>query len=337
MIDKLKQIWAGYTTLSLPIKLLVGGAFSALGGAGVVGLLSEYAAYTYSLYYNVRPPLEGVPFLRVAVTTLTLLLYAGSAFAFCAIVLCARLLLWYAYRLLYIVLEFPRDSVETIKDLRTVRPLYVRIRWLRMKVRFLRPLLRSKNLTVPTPQEFVSRHIAPLKLRSILLASAILGAVAGLGFAWFSYTGNLRSSLEKGASVALLASIAVLLLWSPKLITLVASVGTLVFFALAPLSLFHAPSYAGLLRAIGYGGGLEVNVRLLSEEGELVNPQRGYMFLRTSEALLLYEPEVKNVFELPLQKVGSIEYVSSASSNESWRLPGHSNSGWMSNSERGQP
>ncbi len=49
---------------SIPIKIILAGIVSALGGSGYIGFLSEYATYFYALSNGFRIPAEGVTILK---------------------------------------------------------------------------------------------------------------------------------------------------------------------------------------------------------------------------------------------------------------------------------
>lgn len=80
-----------YSALSLPVRLLIGAVVSGLGGIGV-GIISEYAAYNFALYHDIRPPLEGIPYLRATVSAITFLSLMGAGVIYSAVFLSAKVL-----------------------------------------------------------------------------------------------------------------------------------------------------------------------------------------------------------------------------------------------------
>lgn len=86
-----KWLWDWFWSLSIPLRLLTGALVATIGG-GYVGFLSEFAAYNYAIYYGFRPPLEGIPYLRVSVMVIAFLLYLGSALTLSLIILVPKLL-----------------------------------------------------------------------------------------------------------------------------------------------------------------------------------------------------------------------------------------------------
>lgn len=72
---------------SIGYKLLISSFLGAVGGAGFMGFISEYATYIYALNYGIRLPVEGVPYLKIAITTSSFMLLFFSGLSFFAIYL----------------------------------------------------------------------------------------------------------------------------------------------------------------------------------------------------------------------------------------------------------
>jgi len=306
-VDGLRRIWGWYGSLSLVGKLLISGAVSAIGGSGLVGFVSEYAAYSFAVYYGIRPPLEGIPFLRVAVTALTFGVFVGGATVFLAILAASQLAVWYVYSLLRQILAVPRMLQKLI-----VRHLPTSVKLLKIKF----PLL-------PQPEELVTRYLMPRTPRqiSILVASfAVVIFFGNLVDGSFERSGTQFALLVIAAQF-LLVSLTLLLLWRRALVIPLAAISTLIFFILLPATLFHAPSYGRLLRGHGYGGGAEVTIALLSEDGRLEPGPTGFLVIRTTNALILLSRDGHMLRELPLAVVGSVDQTARTRQHRNWRLP----------------
>ena len=79
MTNGIQRAIERYLSWSLPVRLAVGVFASAVGGFGL-GLISEYAAYRYAIHIGIRPPFEGIPYLRVSIASLTFIaLFGGGA------------------------------------------------------------------------------------------------------------------------------------------------------------------------------------------------------------------------------------------------------------------
>jgi hypothetical protein len=66
----------------LPVKIIITALTASLGGATVLGLISELAAYNYAHTNGARIPFEGLPYIRFNVTLLSFLLISSSIFIF---------------------------------------------------------------------------------------------------------------------------------------------------------------------------------------------------------------------------------------------------------------
>lgn len=78
MINTLKKVpnvvadFVKVMPYSMPLKIIIGFLFTALGGSSVLGLLSEFAVYNYALVNGFRAPVEGIPYLRATVMAVSL-------------------------------------------------------------------------------------------------------------------------------------------------------------------------------------------------------------------------------------------------------------------------
>lgn len=84
MLEKLRLLLKEYLSISLGVRLAIGGVLGAIGSSTVIGFLAEYGAVNYALAYGARLPTEGVPYLRYAVTgiSLTIFLIAAAVLLF---------------------------------------------------------------------------------------------------------------------------------------------------------------------------------------------------------------------------------------------------------------
>lgn len=82
MNARLQSLVKKYLSMSLGIRLALGGLSAAIGGSTIMGFLAEYGAVNYALAYGARLPTEGVPYLRYAVTGigLSMILIVAAVF-----------------------------------------------------------------------------------------------------------------------------------------------------------------------------------------------------------------------------------------------------------------
>lgn len=79
MLDKLQSLLKAYLSISLGVRLAIGGLLGAIGSSTVIGFFAEYGAVNYALAYGARLPTEGVPYLRYAVTGISLTIFLIAA------------------------------------------------------------------------------------------------------------------------------------------------------------------------------------------------------------------------------------------------------------------
>ncbi|WP_313916593.1 hypothetical protein [Tahibacter sp.] len=66
-------------SLSIPQRLVVSLVVGFVAGPAFIGFLSEYATYAYAMGAGVRPPVEGIPYLKASVTLGSLTLATAVA------------------------------------------------------------------------------------------------------------------------------------------------------------------------------------------------------------------------------------------------------------------
>ena len=79
---RIKNIIDRYAALSVLFKLLISSSIGILAGASFIGFISEYATYYYAISYGVRLPVEGVPYLSITITLISILILVSSITTF---------------------------------------------------------------------------------------------------------------------------------------------------------------------------------------------------------------------------------------------------------------
>lgn len=272
----------------LPLRLLLGAILGALGGSTFLGVISEFAGYSYAIHYGVRPPLEGIPYLRASVTLLTISVFFLGAIAFLAVYL-----LGHAWTKLFSLL----DKIPSARQ--------------------------SNGATVQDIREW------PLKRRLIHILTLSVPLTLTLTSTAFWHPGfNFEGSpFTFGASVFITLIVLYTILYSPNTIRWIALISTLLVFVVAPVFLFHAHQYGSLLRFIGYGGGLHVQVTYIEPQPEALREIKGALVLRTSEAIIVYDPEQRVYREIPIQTVRSISHRATNLAERYYVLPHYTTGG----------
>jgi len=279
MVERVKEVlpW------SIPMKLALSALLGVLGGAGLLGYLSEYATYNYAIFYGFRPPLEGIPYLRPAVAfgSLFLLLSGALVFALTAFVL--RTFVWY-FDLVPRIVSFPLRLLGKSTD---------QHQW---RVGQLLTSIRRR----PTWQVLAI---------SAMLPAVVIGVFAVMEVA---VPGN-RSVLvidNPGFIVFMtvyLFTIALTML-RPNTIWWTAIIVTVVYFGSCAYILFTPTKYSEFLRFLGYGGGISVRIELRDDKGGHLNAGMGVqqLMLRTTEAVILYDSNQGSFSEIPRDQVHRI-------------------------------
>jgi hypothetical protein len=251
-----------------------------LGGAGLLGYLSEYATYNYAIHYGFRPPLEGIPYLRPAVAfgSLFLLLSCGLVFAFIAFAL--RSLVWYV------------DAIPKMAAL-PFRMLRIDVKQAEWKA--------GQQLTV-VRQRSLWHHLAISLVFTTFALAAIALAVSARGEGH-----KLLLKPEPVAFVAIYILAIVFAVLRPNTIWWSAIIASATYFVVCVYLLFTPVKYSEFLRLLGYGGGISVRIELRDEKGESkVSSDVQQLMLRTTEAVILYDSDRNAYSEIPRDQIHRI-------------------------------
>lgn len=276
---------------ALPLKLGLGSILGVLGGAGLLGFLSEYATYSFSIYYGFRPPIEGIPYLKATVTfgSFVLLLTGGLIF------LLSQLMV--------------RLIVFVIKDL------------MNLFSKLFRYILPSKA------ESLFSFQLASAKLSSfawwqIIGFSIAVGSVSCV-VVYFqvemlnSLNGNiLPNPLYFSVASLIYVFIVVVATAKPSAIWWLGGIATMLYFIVAICILFYPPWHAVFLRTVGYGGGIPVNLELQEQDGVNRNIDC-FLLIRTTEVFLILSDDSRKVLEIPRNQIRSISHVGGGL----WQIP----------------
>lgn len=276
--------WLPWT---LPLKLILGALLGALGGAGVLGFLSEYATYSYALYFGFRPPLEGIPYLKASVTLLSFVLLVGAALAFITSIGILRQFRWIAFAPIKYISKWISRRV-----------------WRR--VRHAEMLMRRR----------------PIKFK---LGLALLGGISTAGMLYVvGKSTSISDPFSDPRWVALSGAygfVVVFCTYEVRAIRVVAWLSTCAYFCAWLYLLFTPSYYANFLRTVGYGGGLPVIVELREQPelpGKLLS---GFLMLRTSEAMMIFMPGTPSVVEVPRDQIHTIRHAAGGLRNLTYRMP----------------
>lgn len=78
-VEGIRKVAGSLGPVSLPIRLVIGALLSAIGSAGAAGFLTKLGAYWYVLYYGVRTPADGIPFVAETAAVVSFVITLSAA------------------------------------------------------------------------------------------------------------------------------------------------------------------------------------------------------------------------------------------------------------------
>lgn len=280
-LQRLVRLAQKFGALAFPIRLLIGAFITLIAGSGL-GVVAEYAAYRWALYYGIRPPLEGIPYLKLAVTGLTIFIFTAGAVV---------------YALIYILASAILERMETLTGsfstyARLVSRAIPRLNFFRRAVRFM---LLYRRLT----------------FASAFLTSVIVGLlISAVHYLVQFFNGVQEFESFEYLAVFILTLLAALLMWDRNVRIWLALISTALFTVAVPASFFHIDIYSNILRNLGYGGGLPIIVTVAEDKAATEDRTKvtGHLMLRTTTSLILFESIEQRMREIPLQHVLFIDH-----------------------------
>lgn len=268
------DFFKGFFVWSLPLKLVVS-AFLGVFSAGVLGWLSEYATYSYSVYYGVRPAVEGVPYLAASVALGSFLILMLTAIAFGLSYLFIRIL----FPDFWLKVFFRNDGREVLKH----------VPFFETKSNFLAILGALFLVGVIWTSMFVTAYfknsLHDFKENWIVISVLFI-------FSFFSTLASLRPH------------------WLPRIAMGVALLN-MVFWCVI---MFSPQVYAKYLRIVGHGGGYPA-VLELDDGGKLdiylfLRTSHSYLVLSADAKKVIEIPKLRvNSLEHGLAALHGVEYI----------------------------
>jgi len=279
--------------LAVPLKFVISALLGVIGSAGLLGFLSEYATYSYAIYYGMRPPLEGIPYLRPAVAFGFLFLVLSAALLFFAIFFALRLVVWYPD-----AIRVQLNKIEKVFGIGG-----------RLQSTFLGYLL-NRIRTAPA--------------WAVFLGSVMLSALIVIVFALSRSDSQAVLNRTESVQVLVVVFLYILALFMavvrPSTIWWTSAVVVGSYLLMCIFLLFTPVRYSELLRTLGYGGGLTVIVEL-REAGETTSNEPLQLMLRTNEAIILHDPSNRRFVEIPREQVRRIFHATGGTRSLPYALP----------------
>lgn len=261
---------------SIQVRILLSVTVAILVGSGALGVISEFATYSYAIAYGFRPPVEGIPYLQATVMLLSIIILVGGMAGVAIVYSLAKMMV--------IPFEAPKYVFSKIRRLPT-----------EMSVVDVLERMRER----PT------KHVVGMSAFSSTLAGGLFTVAFWVG-------GEINAWWQ---SVALFLGVTggaffmYIMAFRPRYVKYFAGGGALVIGVAVLVLMFHAETYGTFLRLSGFGGGKQVTVYhhdvARDDPAERIE---GGLLLRTSTFVILYKPREKEIVEVPMSRLRKIEY-----------------------------
>lgn len=272
---------------SVPIKLVLGALATAVGSAGVIGFMSEYATYSYAMSYGFRPPVEGVPYLRPAVTLGSLVILTACLLAFVVSATALK-------GLQYWMIDMPRMFGKHFDRL-TGSELELSI----------------KNL----PNAF---RKYPFRLKMALhlgLGAFVAVFLVAIHFFFHKYELSIFAVAAGGFAHGVISSFLALSVNSWRWMAVLSALAT---FIICIVLLFTPSYYIKILQWTGFGGGIPLDVVLKQDQSQ---HKEYYLMLRTADSFMFYDRDASNFVEVPKDEVLLLRHDVGGLSSLMYALP----------------
>lgn len=297
-----------YLGLSFPARIGAAAVIGIIAGPGLLAFMTEFATYRYALHQGVRPPLEGIPYLKAAVAlgSVTLSLIAAAV---------SLTVVWFAAKIASLV-------IRVISVFEKITDIYSRI----LDLRKLRLTLQVSSAI---------EGIRGLSFRKLLLVAAVVGVVfSSFGYGYTEFLLDLGVLVEGAEptdtpadptavawTLGIVGAVSILLLWRKHMVWFVAAGSVLILYALAFTSMFIPQYYGNVLRGVGYGGGIPIEVELEEPDSSGRTRYSKFLVLRTTTAVMLYDPTDDTIQEVPYSNIHSLRHEAAKLHSLQFMLP----------------
>jgi hypothetical protein len=278
------SIISKFLSLSLPWRLSLSILMMFLAGPALIGFLSEYATYWYAINHNVRPPVEGIPYLSATVTFGSLLL---------------ALLVSITFALTRLIIGYFVGSVVTSFEGYAKLPSLV--------VNFFKKFFTFNTNSIDKVFEQIGNtpnEIRGITAKSIVVFAALGGGIIfGLAYWQSSGQGN-EQALKYSVFISGYFVIILLTLWRKFIMQVVAFIAAISFYIFSISLLFNQQYYSQFLNLTGFGGGQPIAIQTKSE----ATPVNMKLILRSKDWFIGHSTETGESIEIPKSVVKNITY-----------------------------
>jgi hypothetical protein len=291
--ERAKQAFLALPALVQWVMITLG---KSLLASVVISFLATYATAIFAARHGFRVPIEGVPFLHLAIAFATFITFAGTIILF---------------SLLMVLFGQVKRQIDTYFD------------YLRMATK---PLPESLGRLILTKTRSIVRMVLSssmmLILPALFLVACILIFLTPGGV--MDYVPNIvLSKLRQPLDLALILaalSITFVAIWCAEnqLSWIAAQIfASAIIIAVMAFGLFANDAYGSFLRIVRYGGGIAATVKYVEGDNKAPMMVNGNLLILTTTHAVLFDADKKQVLEIALKNVSTIEYGVSPK----WQLP----------------
>jgi hypothetical protein len=264
----------------------------------LISFLATYATAIFATRHGFRVPIEGVPFLHLAIAFVTFITFAGTIILFSLLMLLFRAL---------------KRQIDIYFN-------YLRIATTPLPTGWAQRLLSEARSTISS----VLSSVAMLVLSAFCLLACIfifLAASNVLEVLPKILTPTSGRPLDLALACACWSVIFVALWCVENNLNWIAAqiFASGIIITLMAFGLFANDAYGSFLRIVRYGGGIAATVRYVEGDNKTPLLLNGNLLILTTTHAMLFDPDKNRIVEVALKNVSTIEYDVAPT----WQLPNY--------------
>ncbi|MBV4366310.1 hypothetical protein [Erwinia phyllosphaerae] len=268
-----KEKIMSFFNLATPVKLVISSLITALSGTTYFAIINKVAMYWYSIENGFRLPVEGSPFITIAISSVTFLTMMGATLLFLLLFAFSHFMKKFTIKLE----GYHKKKIQLHKEAGN-------------KIRIF-----LFNLVKPTPDR-------PIDVKFIILISIFMGVIS----CFIVYFSSQSPPLKAYIILPFLSVIYPVLISSPFLPhrKAILSIMTLLFMIISPFLLLDSGNYKKILSSINYGGYSSIDLHI---GDKAINDAK--LVFRSSEYIFICGNDKNKITEIPIKDVTSIDYI----------------------------
>jgi hypothetical protein len=343
ILEFLEIIYNFYKNHGFVVRFVLTSLITLISSNGL-GIAAEFGAYRWALYYGLRPPFEGIPYLRISVSIFVIILVISVVVihvisqAFLRIIIIFLLPGFLYLTAVENSFAFNKEILKNLKDILINKKFDRKKAFRRIKFRFQ----ANFNIFRFNRYKRTLLKFQKVKINHVFIFSLLISILVAV-FTYFNTINNLKRdgiqkiqilyfTLKLGPEEVLNFSIfvffafftGIFFIWKPILAVRVSLTLNLILLFILPFAIVLSVDLNSiLLRYLGYGGGLPVSISIIEYvvgEKQKINFS-GYLMLRTTSSILIYLPEKNQIREIPLTQLLFLDQKADSVARREPKLP----------------